>query len=183
MKIKIVLSGILFLFLNLILISALDCPRGLVNDVYPGVCGLYTDSNDNAICDYSEIPAQKISISTSQVQEQKGKNYFFIQISLVLIVLYLISHFLSRKNIISMVFHKRLWNFLLLITFLGTGISGVLLVLRLEFGIDIGLFNWLFWHVETGIAMTLISIFHIIWHWNYFKSYFRVKFDNKKSIP
>lgn len=31
-----------------------DCLWGLVDDPYPGRCGLYTDSNQNSICDYSE---------------------------------------------------------------------------------------------------------------------------------
>jgi ABC-type molybdate transport system substrate-binding protein len=34
--------------------NSLSCPRGLVNDPYPGVCHLYTDENSNNICDYSE---------------------------------------------------------------------------------------------------------------------------------
>ena len=32
----------------------LECPRGLVNDPYPGSCGMYIDNNQNNICDYSE---------------------------------------------------------------------------------------------------------------------------------
>ncbi len=34
---------------------ATRCPRGLVNDPYPGRCRLYTDANKNGICDYSEV--------------------------------------------------------------------------------------------------------------------------------
>lgn len=34
---------------------ATRCPKGLINDPYPGRCRLYTDSNGNAICDYSEV--------------------------------------------------------------------------------------------------------------------------------
>jgi hypothetical protein len=30
------------------------CPRGLVNDPYPGQCRRYIDANDNGICDLSE---------------------------------------------------------------------------------------------------------------------------------
>lgn len=30
------------------------CPRGLVNDPAPGVCALYVDNNNNAVCDRSE---------------------------------------------------------------------------------------------------------------------------------
>lgn len=31
-----------------------DCPFGLVNDRYPGKCGLYEDSNHDSICDHSQ---------------------------------------------------------------------------------------------------------------------------------
>ena len=33
------------------------CPRGLVNDPYPGHCRLYRDNNDNGYCDLSQIEA------------------------------------------------------------------------------------------------------------------------------
>lgn len=32
-----------------------QCPKGLVNDPYPGRCRLYTDKNGNGYCDYSEV--------------------------------------------------------------------------------------------------------------------------------
>ncbi len=31
-----------------------DCPRGLVNDPYPGECSRYTDTNNDGICDHSQ---------------------------------------------------------------------------------------------------------------------------------
>jgi len=31
-----------------------DCPKGLVNDEYPGSCPLYVDTDGNGICDHSE---------------------------------------------------------------------------------------------------------------------------------
>lgn len=31
------------------------CPKGKVNDPYPGHCRLYTDANNNGLCDYSEL--------------------------------------------------------------------------------------------------------------------------------
>jgi len=30
------------------------CPKGMVNDPYPGSCGRYIDLNNNGICDNSE---------------------------------------------------------------------------------------------------------------------------------
>jgi hypothetical protein len=31
-----------------------SCPRGLIDDQYPGSCGIYADSDSNHICDLSE---------------------------------------------------------------------------------------------------------------------------------
>lgn len=31
-----------------------SCPHGLVDDPYPGSCGLYVDKDKNNICDHSE---------------------------------------------------------------------------------------------------------------------------------
>jgi hypothetical protein len=35
--------------------SGVACPRGLVNDPYPGQCRRYTDRNGDGICDYSVL--------------------------------------------------------------------------------------------------------------------------------
>ncbi len=109
-------------------------------------------------------------------QKQGGMVYHFLPISFLLTLLYLTSHILSKKKIISIIDHRKFWNILLLITFLISAIFGILLVIRINSGRITPLrFNVLFWHVEMGIAMTAISIFHILWHWAYFKNLFNVK--------
>jgi len=118
---------------------------------------------------------QPLVISESDNSKAK-KNYDLVPISLFLILLYVISHILSKKNIISIGNHRKIWNILLLATFLASGILGILLVIKINFGIAIPLpFNILFWHVEAGMAMVAISIFHILWHWAYFKNLFMIK--------
>ena len=54
-----------------------DCPKGLVNDEYPGNCSLYVDTDENSICDHSEpAPEDRIEKtppsldSTKQVDTQ-----------------------------------------------------------------------------------------------------------------
>ena len=32
----------------------LTCPRGIVNDAYPGRCGIYVDSNHDGQCDHGQ---------------------------------------------------------------------------------------------------------------------------------
>ena len=36
-------------------IFAVECPRGVVNDPAPGICGLYIDANKDGYCDLSEL--------------------------------------------------------------------------------------------------------------------------------
>lgn len=87
-----------------------------------------------------------------------------------LVFFYVLTHVLSKKNKISIATHRKIWNILLTLTFLASGLLGILLVIRINFGISIPLpFNMLYWHVEAGIAMTAISIFHIIWHWPWYR--------------
>ena len=83
---------------------------------------------------------------------------------------YITTHFLSRKGIIRVVTHRKFWNMALLFSFLISAVLGIILIIEINSWVDIGLpFDTLFWHVETGIAMGVIGIFHVIWHWNYFK--------------
>lgn len=62
---------------------------------------------------------------------------------------------------------------MLLTTFLLSGLSGIYLIIQINYGFKISFpFNILFWHVEMGIAMATIGVFHILWHWKYFKLIF-----------
>jgi len=102
--------------------------------------------------------------------------YHLIPISLLLIVFYAITRILSKKKSISVMTHRKIWNILLLISFLISGVLGIILILEINFKTKFLLpFNILFLHVEIGIAMFLISILHIIERWNYFKNLFILK--------
>ena len=112
----------------------------------------------------------------SITQKEKESKYHFPAIAISLIVLYSLSYFLSKKKIISVINHRKIWNIFLTISFLVLGVLGTLLVIRIDSGFSLPLpFNILFWHVEAGIAMTLISIFHILWHIPYFKNLINIK--------
>ena len=173
---KIILILILLLIPSIL---GVNCPKGLINDSYPGSCGAYVDTNQNQLCDYSEVETiQKVDSQKSEVQENfktpKTNQYYFLLILGVSTILYLTTYFLSKKNKISNVTHKRIWNLLLLISFILTALSSIMLVLKLEYGINLNLpLNITFWHIETGIVMIIISIFHTIWHLPYFKSYLK----------
>jgi hypothetical protein len=179
MTIKTIIIALLVLILIPTTVLAWDdCPHGEV--LCEGKCGLFVDTDNDGICDRSQpAPENRNNIIETQKPKTANKSekmYHLLPISLFLIILYLITHILSKKKIISIVNHRKIWNILLLITFLISGILGILLVIRINFGIVVSLpFKILFWHVEAGIAMFVISIFHALWHWAYFKNLFMIK--------
>jgi len=175
-------KDIILIILSIILILpqiiATTCPKGLINDTYPGNCGLYTDTNNNKICDYSEESSQQLNTENPNLKLDKME-YNITLITIISVMLYLLSLFLVKYNKISPVTHKKIWNILLLITFIITALTSMIIVLKLEYGTIIQIpLNLSFWHVEIGYAMILISIFHILWHIPYFKSYLKFKKEN-----
>jgi hypothetical protein len=158
-----------------------NCPFGEVNESYPGTCGRYTDSDQDGICDLSQSPPDaRLQTSEENTNQQKNMtttnstttrlNYYFIPILIVLSLCYAITYTFARKKRITLIQHRKIWNVLLLITFLVSGIFGLILAITISTGFRLSFYaTLLFWHVEFGIAMATISIFHIAWHWNYYK--------------
>jgi hypothetical protein len=165
-----------------------NCPFGEVNESYPGTCGRYTDTDNDNICDLSQLPPELRVESqendnsnttnglNSNSKVKSGINYYFVPIALFLFVIYLVTLYLSRKKKIKISQHRKFWNFILLITFLVSGIFGIILAIIISYGIRLSFYSdMLFWHVEFGIAMAIISIFHISWYLKYFKKMFQLK--------
>jgi len=192
-----------------------SCPRGLINDPYPGKCRSYIDTNNDAICDRSQADPQSNSSSTTSgssalagssiaqavaadaAQTAGGqvifadasaktepenpeaisynRSYYFIPIFAVLVILYGITWILSTRKTITNMLHRKIWNVVLLISAVVSVLLGLFLILSIDFNINISLpFNMLFWHVEAGIALGIIALFHIFWHWRYFAKMIRM---------
>ncbi len=79
---------------------------------------------------------------------------------------YLITYTLYKTGLIKKSIHVNLWNFILFCAFLVTALAGFVLMVLLELGIitsfNLGL---LYWHVEFGITMAMVTVFHIIIYW------------------
>ena len=102
--------------------------------------------------------------------EAYNPDYNVLPIALALVMLYLISYLLYDSKIIRKVRYKQIWSIVLVGSMLISGITGIILVLITDYGVQFNLnFNLLFWHVETGIIMAVILFFHIHIHWNKFK--------------
>jgi hypothetical protein len=93
-------------------------------------------------------------------------SYDIIPISIILLVAYLGSYLLYRNNYIKKSTHIRLWNILILLTFLVSAGAGLILLILAEYGIALPISqSLLYWHVQFAIAMFWIALFHIHSYW------------------
>ena len=100
--------------------------------------------------------------------------YNFLPIAIATIVLYAISWFLARQGKhLSVLTHRKIWNGVLLISFVGLIVFSFLNVLSYDQGINVlpAFINVTFWHVEFGIVCMIIAFFHVLWHISYFQQY------------
>ena len=180
-KILIILLGITLI--SVISTNALawdDCPFGLKDEPYPGTCWRYVDKNNDGICDHSQKEPVFFDPEDSSQQEdllvksvssnQKNSNYIIMIISFLLIFLgALFGKILVRREKISRIKEKLFWNILLLIFFIPSGITGVIILfLRdLTFLIEYGTtFSQL--HNISSLFFMWISAYHIVWHTSYY---------------
>ncbi|NYB51401.1 MAG: hypothetical protein HVN35_02390 [Methanobacteriaceae archaeon] len=139
------------------------------------------DGNTSAIAD----PGSGVDSGTIP---SDGTHYFLLPVSILLIGAYLFTYYLFSKGILDQRKHRRIWNLLVTAGYLGTGITGVLLILLINLGIKTALNpSVIFWHVELSILMVIGTIIHIHLYWKPFKNMFRVLFgfkthEKKKEI-
>jgi len=100
--------------------------------------------------------------------------YNTLLIAGALIVVYLVSLFLSRQGkYLSVALHRKIWNALLVFTFIMTALTAIFYLLMLEYNMDLlpQQIDVIFWHIEFGLAFVLIGVFHALWHVPYFQQY------------
>jgi hypothetical protein len=87
---------------------------------------------------------------------------------------YLITFSLYKFGLIKKIVHVNMWNFIIGLSFLISGGAGFLLLILIELGIKLPSINpqLMYWHVEVGITLTLITIFHFRDYWKVAKNMF-----------
>jgi spermidine synthase len=95
-------------------------------------------------------------------------------ISILIILFYSLSFAFSRIGLASKVNHRKFWNVLLLLAFLTAGLIGLLMVVKINYKLEIPFYEKLVgYHVSFGIGMAVIGFFHLWWHLNYYFQLFR----------
>jgi cation transport ATPase len=120
----------------------------------------------------TQTAAEQIIPEKAEIQPEKKKTrkpYSIILISSIVLVSYFATYLLVKAGKMKKLSHRKLWNVILLLTFLVSCLLGFVLALQINYGFCMDWFrNFLKWHVEFGIAMTLIAVIHIIWHYKYY---------------
>ncbi len=137
-------------------------------------------TEENISKDEEIIPKEEKNIpkeNFSKPKEKKSKKpYRIIAITIAVLIAYLATYILVKTNKIKKLTHRKLWNVILLLTFLVSCLLGFILALQINYGFCMEWFrDFLKWHVEFGIAMTIIALIHIIWHYKYYTSLFSKK--------
>jgi len=97
-------------------------------------------------------------------------SFEFVPVSLIIIILYAISYLLYNEGVITKAMHAKIWSILIFVIGLILATIGLLISIFAEYGISIAINALMvFWHVEIGIILVIIALFHIHLHWERFK--------------
>jgi hypothetical protein len=97
-------------------------------------------------------------------------SYDIIFIGALLIIAYLFSFALYRRNIINKNLHARIWNIIFLISFILSVGMGILLAGIVDFGINLDInLDLNFWHIEVGIIFFVVLFLHLQSNWSSLK--------------
>ena len=130
----------------------------------------------------SVAPATEAAVDRESGGSPLLTHYYISPIAISFFLIYVISFALYKTKRIKIATHRKIWNVLLLATFLVTGIFGLILTIQLDYRLPFQMpVNLLFWHVEAGIVMTLISIFHIAWHAKYYAKLLRTSRSKRRA--
>ncbi|MGM9819790.1 MAG: DUF4405 domain-containing protein [Candidatus Onthomorpha sp.] len=124
----------------------------------------------------TQEPQSETSTETTahQASTKTQKPYRVITISVLCLALYLLTFVLEKSGKIKKTTHRKIWNSILLITCLVSCILGFVLALQINYHFAMGIMkDILKLHVEFGIAMTIVALFHIFWHLKYYKNLFK----------
>ena len=143
--------------------------------------------DEDVVEEPSSISVQEIEqeiVTEDTKQSQQRRNYHFWLLTGITLGLYLLTFVLVKINVLQKVYQRRIWNAILLVAALVSCLFGLVLAINVsDMFLGPQAYKFLItWHVEAGIVMTIICIFHIIWHLKYYKNLFtKVKKSNSEN--
>ncbi|RJS49697.1 MAG: hypothetical protein CIT03_02440 [Methanobacterium sp.] len=165
---------------------AAGCPYGLDYDPYPGQCSRYIDLDGSGSCDLALSAVSNTQNSSADSDNDtidpvddnglevsdtgpdaleganEGSNFHILPVTIIIIGSYLFTYYLFKKGILKPKQHKRIWNILVIIGYIGTGLTGVLLTLMIKLGISTAYNSGItYWHAELALLMVLGTFIHL----------------------
>lgn len=102
--------------------------------------------------------------------------------SISVIMGYLGTYILYKTSIIKKKIHVNIWHFIIFVAVLISGGAGFLLVLLLDTGIALPInAQFLYWHVELGVTLVIVTIFHFHIYKKGFKAMLGLKKKGAKA--
>lgn len=110
-------------------------------------------------------------------------HYYVLPITIMLIGGYLLTYYLFKNGILKRNKHRRIWNLLVTVGYLGTGGTGIILTIMINLGIRTALNPSItYWHAEMAILMVIGTLIHIHIYWKPFKKIFKIFFGIKSNL-
>lgn len=104
--------------------------------------------------------------------------YGFLPVVLISLFVYTLSYFLTKTKYLRFLTHRRIWNLLLLVSFMVAGTIGAFMAFIYSFEINIEIpYAVLQVHVGFGLVWFVIAFFHFLWHLTYFKKALKILFS------
>ncbi len=114
-----------------------------------------------------------VTVPKTPIKQKRGNSnmpFPLITLSLATLLTYAFSTLMQYKRYISKATHRKIWNVILLASFLISGLLGFFIIIPVNYHFTFASFPLLrTLHVDLGIIMVIVSIFHCIWHLDYFK--------------
>jgi len=135
---------------------------------------IFSLTSSNSIIPLSERTQEvnKKQTQTSQLPTTKklsDKPYPIVQLCAAVLLFYVFTLLGVRNKIIKKITHRRIWNCILLISFILSCIGGLFLIIQMNYAVAMELLSFILsLHVWTGIVFALVGIIHILWHLPYF---------------
>jgi spermidine synthase len=101
--------------------------------------------------------------------------YLILPIAILSLLLYSLGQFLVWWGTIDGTLLRKIWNVMLLTLFLATAVLGLLLAIQVNYKLE-----WIFvkaalkWHVDLGIGLSFVAVFHVLWHLNYYLNLLKI---------
>jgi hypothetical protein len=140
----------------------------------------------NGNSDHSDVNNTTVDPSSGGLDGSNttdGSDFHIIPVSLLIIGAYLFTHYLFSKGILTPKKHKRVWNLLVMGSYLGTSITGVLLIFMVNLGISLAYRQGLtYWHVELALLMVIGTLIHFHIYRKPFNNMFKVLFSFRSPV-